>query len=86
MALYSTHQYSTHNTELIRGYSAILIVCFAMSYAPSSYISMFSLALSISIVLVCFRACSSLTHVHHHGRGAGGARVVILCMGIVVWA
>jgi hypothetical protein len=52
MALYSTRRYSTHNIELIHGYLAILIVCYTMSYAPSSYITMFSLALSINIGLV----------------------------------
>jgi hypothetical protein len=81
MALYSTHRYSAHNIEFIRGYLAILIVCYTMSYASSSYKTMFSLALSINIGLVCFRACSSAMPVHHHGGGSGGARVVILCTG-----
>jgi hypothetical protein len=85
MALYSTRWYSTHNTQLIRGYLT-MIICFAMSYAPLSYIIMFSLALSTSIDLVCFRACSSLTPGHHHGGGAGGARVVILCTSVVLCA
>jgi hypothetical protein len=56
-----------------------------MSYAPLSYMIMFSLALSTSISLVCFRACSSLTPGHHHGGGSEGARVVILCTGVVLW-
>jgi hypothetical protein len=86
MALYSTHWYSTHNIELIHGYLTILIVCFAISYAPLSYMIMFSLALSINIGLVCFRACSSSMPVHHHGGGSGGARVVILCTSVVLWA
>jgi hypothetical protein len=83
MALYSAHRYSTHNIELIHGYLAIFIVCYAMSYAPSSYITMFSLALSINIGLVCLRACSSSMPIHHHGEGFGGARVVILCTRVV---
>jgi hypothetical protein len=84
MALYSTLQYSTHNVELIHGYLTILIVSFAMSYAPSSNMIMFSLALSINIDLVCLRACSSSMPVHHHGGGSGGARVVILCTSVVL--
>jgi hypothetical protein len=48
MALYSTRQYSTYNIELIHGYLTILIVRFAKSYAPLSYMIMFSLALSIN--------------------------------------
>jgi hypothetical protein len=83
MALYSTRRYSTHNIELIHGYLAIFIVWYAMSYAPSSYITMFRLTLSINIGLVCFLACSSSMPVHHHGLGSGGARVVILCTGVV---
>jgi len=79
MALYSTYRYSTHNIELIHGYLAVFIVGYTMPYAPSSYITMVSLALSTSNNLVCFRACSSLTPGHHHGGGAGGARVVISC-------
>jgi hypothetical protein len=73
VALYLTHRYSTHNIELIHGYLTILIVCFAMSYA-----------LGINIGLVCFLACSSSMRVNHHGGGSGGARVVILCTGVVL--
>jgi hypothetical protein len=81
MALYPTCRYSTLNIELIHGYLTILIVCLAMSYAPSSYIIMLSLALSINIDLVCIQACSSLTPVYHHGGGARGVRLVILVHG-----
>jgi hypothetical protein len=86
MALYSTRQYFTHNIELIHGYLTIFIIWYAMSYAPSSYITMFSLALSINISLVCFRTCSSSMPIHHHGGGSGGARVAILCTGVVARA
>jgi hypothetical protein len=86
MALYSTPRYSTHNIELIHGYLTILIVCFAMSYALLSYRIMFSLTLSINIGLVCFWACSRSMPVLHHGRGSEEARVVILCMSMLLWA
>ena len=83
MALYSTYQYSTHNIELIHGYLAVFIVCYTMPYAPSSYITMFSLALSFGIGLVCFHAFSYSMPINHHGRGFGGTRVVIMCTGMV---
>jgi hypothetical protein len=86
MALYLTCRNSTHNIELIHGYLAILIVCYTMCYARLSYITMFMLTFSLNIGLICFRACSSSMRVHHHGGGFRGARVVILCTGVVVWA
>ena len=44
MSLYSTCLYFALNIEFIHGYLAILIVCHTISYAPSSYITLFSLA------------------------------------------
>ena len=67
MALYSTCLYFALNIEFIHGYLAILIICHTISYAPSSYITLFSLALSTNIDLLCFEAYSSLTPGHHHG-------------------
>jgi hypothetical protein len=81
MVLCSTRRYSNHNIELIHGCLTILTVCFAMSYPPLSYMIMFSLALSINIGLVFFRACSSSMPIYHHAGGFEFARVVILCTG-----
>ena len=82
MTLYSTYWYSNH-LEFIHGCLAISIVCHAMSYTLSSYITMFSLALSFGIGLMCFHAFSYSMPINHHGRGFGGAIVVIMCTGMV---
>jgi hypothetical protein len=83
MALYPTCWYSINNTEFIHCSLAILIVCHTMPYALSGYIAMFSLALSLNIGLVCFRACSCSMPVDHHGCGSRGARIVIMFTGMV---
>ena len=57
-----------------------------MSYASSSYITLFSLVLGLNIDLVCSWDYSSLTLGHRQDEGARGARLVILCMNMVPWA
>ena len=81
MALYSTHIIRIY-TEF--GISTILIVCYTMLYAFVNYTSMFSIGLPYCNGGVCLRGCSSLKPVGHHGLGAGGARVVITAVSVVL--
>ena len=80
MALYYTCLYHIY-TELC--IYATLIVCYTILCASYCYTSMLSIDLPYCIDGVCLQACSNLKHVDHHGSGAGGARVVIMVVGVV---
>jgi len=60
------------NIELIHGYLAILIVCYTMSYASLSYITLFSLVLSLNIGLVCYSGLLNALCLSNMMVGVGG--------------
>ena len=77
MALYPDCCYAFH-IDLVHGYLAILIACFAMIYLSISYLSCLLRPddLSKDVGSVCFRAYLSVLLVHPKGGRPGGAGVV----------
>ena len=84
MALYPDCRYAFH-IDLVHGYLAILIACFAMIYLSISYLSCLLRPddPGKDISSLCFRACLCVLPVHPKGRGPGGARVVTSYAGVV---
>ena len=84
MALYPDCRYAFH-IDLVHGYLAILIACFAMIYLSISYLSCLLRPddLGKDVGSLCFRACLSVFLVHPKGGRPGGAGVVTSYMGVV---
>jgi hypothetical protein len=85
MALYPDCCYAFH-IDLVHGYLAILIACFAMIYLSISYLSCLLRPddLGKDVGSLCFRACLSVFLVHPKGGRPGGAGVVTSYMGVVL--
>ena len=84
MAIYSDRRYTFH-TELVHGFSAILIACLAKLYLFISYLGCLLRPddLGKDVGSLCFRACLSVLLVHPKGGRPGGAMVVTSYTGVV---